>query len=219
MMLDHALAILTGFLPLFLVFGPLAFLAWRRLRHRMAEVKRHEDAGTIGPTSALPGRALPWHYDKLAGIGSSGPAELSVNQRVLRPSIGVRLFVLGLVGAIVYFLARVPPELHGFEVAESGVAGWLMPALVLLAAANGVIYIFTYEARYDHQVLIVTRMIFLRREYLWKNLVRIADDGGYELHLTFQPGGKAKVLKHSTGIGAFKEFALAQIRKNRAAGP
>jgi len=104
----------------------------------------------------------------------------------------------------------------GFVGVEPGAYGMVVSGLVLFAAINGVFYIFTFETRYDRDVLIVTRMMFFRREYRWKNLVRIGDDEAYEFHLIFEPGGKAKVLKHSTGIGDFKAFALAQIQRNRS---
>ncbi len=203
------------------VFGLIVlriYLFWRRIMRRRNEIERHKDAGTIGPAALIEGASLPWHYDRIAQVGTGGPAALSLNQRVLRASIGVKLFVLGLGAAILYFTSNMPETQHGLEVADPGPYGWTMIGIVLFGALNGIVYIFTYETRYDDQVLIVTRMMFLRCEYRWKDLVRIADDGAYEFHLIFQPGGKAKVLKHSVGIGEFKDFALTQIRKNWSLG-
>jgi hypothetical protein len=76
--------------------------------------------------------------------------------------------------------------------------------------------ILVRDARYDHDILTVRPMFGQRREFQWKALQRIRDDGEYWLLLFYEPGGKAKVLKHSTGIADFKTFALAQIQKNRA---
>lgn len=194
------------------------YLFWRGLARRRAEIDRHNDAGTIGPTAMFQGATLPWHYDKLAQLGTGGPAEVSIGQRVLRPSIGVKLVVLGLCAMMVYVANQMAgEEMNGFQIADPGQYGWAVIILCLLAAVNGVIYIFTFETRYDRDLLIVTRMMFFRREYLWKDLWRIADDGRYELQLHFEPGGKAKVLKHSIGIEEFKHFALDQIRRNRMA--
>jgi hypothetical protein len=194
------------------------YLFWRKIIRRRQEIERHKDAGTIGPVGMLQGQAMPWHYDQLAQLGTAGQAPMTLDQRVLKPSIGVRLFVLGLCVAMVYFVNQMTTgEMNGFQIAEPGPYGTVMIVICLLAAVNGVFYIFTFETRYDRDMLIVTRMMFFRREYRWKNLWRIADDGAYELQLFFEPGGKAKVLKHSVGIEEFKDFALAQIRRNRGA--
>jgi len=101
-----------------------------------------------------------------------------------------------------------------FDVVEPRAYGFVMPGLLFLAAGNGVFYIFTFETRYDRDMLIVKRMIFFRREYRWKNLMRIGDDEACEFHLFFEPGGRARVLKHSTGIAGFKAFAQPRIQRN-----
>lgn len=216
---------LDGILPqllpgILLVVGIILlrmFLFWRKLSLRRREIERHKDAGTIGTAGMIQGASLPWHYDQLAQIGTGGPAQMSVDQRVLRPSIGVRLFVLGLCAAMFYaaYQMTTMEKFNGFEVADPGPYGNAIIVFCLLAALNGVVYIFSFETRYDRDMLIVTRMMYFRREYRWKDLWRIADDGAYELHLHFHPGGRAKVLKHSVGIEEFKDFALAQVRRNR----
>lgn len=215
---------LSGLATQFLlgIFFVVAFIGlriyffWRRMRRRRQDIKHHKDAGTIGPASLIQGQALPWHYDKLASVGTAGPALVSVDQRVLKPSIGVKLFVLGLCGMMVYFVIQMTGQQGSLQTVDPGLYGQIMNAICIIAALNGVVYIFTFETRYDRDMLIVTRMMFVRREYRWKNLWRISDDGAYELHLYFEPGGKAKVLKHSIGIEEFKDFALAQIRQNKA---
>jgi hypothetical protein len=194
------------------------WLFWRRLIRRRQEIERHKDAGTIGPAAMIQGATLPWHYDRLARIGTSRPAELSLDQRILRPSIGVRLLVLGLCATMFYLSAQTRAgEMKGLQIAEPGPYGTFMVFLGLFAAVSGMLYVFTFETRYDRNLLIVTRMMFFRREYRWNDLWQIADDGAYELQLHFRPGGTAKVLKHSVGIEEFKDFALAQIRRNRLA--
>jgi hypothetical protein len=207
-------------LGMLFVFGFILlriYLFWRKLIRRRVEIERHKDAGTIGPTGMIQGQALPWHYNLLASLGTGGAAQVSLDQRVLKPSIGVKLVVLGLCATMLYYVFAVTVQQGGLQTVDPGPFGHLMTGICVFAALNGVVYIFTFETRYDRDMLIVTRMMFFRREYRWKNLWRIADDGAYELQLFFEPGGKAKVLKHSTGIEEFKDFALAQIRRNRAA--
>ncbi|MGL4235578.1 hypothetical protein [Tabrizicola sp.] len=208
---------LLGVLFVVGVIALRVYLFWRRLNRRRQDIERHNDAGTIGPTGLVQGAVLPWHYDQLAHVGTGGQAAVSLDQRVLKPSVGVKLFVLGLCAAMMYFVTQVTGQQGELQTVDPGTYGAIMNAICLFAALNGVVYIFTFETRYDRDMLIVTRMMFVRREYRWKNLWRIADDGAYELHLFFEPGGKAKVLKHSVGIEEFKDFALAQIRRNRTA--
>lgn len=215
---------LTGFaaqilLIMVLVWGFIALricIFFRRWSRHRAEIKRHKAAGTFAPSGFFQGRQLPLHYDALAGIGSGGEAPVTVGDRILRPAIGVRLFVLGLAAAIVAFLVQPNLAPSGFHEAMGELpVPPLVPQLVLLlGAAWGVAYIFGFEARYNNDMLIVSRL-FQRREYRWKHLDWLKDDGGYDLVLTFTPGGKAKVLKHSVGVEAFKAVAEGHAKRNR----
>ena len=135
----------------------------------------------------------------------------------MRPSPGVRLLVVGIALAVIgiLFVPGLAPE--GFDAAlrELPVPLIVPQLLLLLAALNGVFYIFGSETRYNRDLLVTTRMFLRRREYRWKNLEWIGDDGAYEMVLQFSPGGKAKVLKHCRGIEEFKLFAQEQVRKAR----
>ncbi|WP_284165725.1 hypothetical protein [Frigidibacter sp. SD6-1] len=204
-------------LPFAVIFGPMAYFGWWKARRRRQIIDLHRDQGTIGPAAFFQGQPLPRHYDAVARIGTGGPAPMTLNERILKASVGVRFFVLGLAAVIGTFVFRPDLAPNGFHEAmeELPVSVSYLHWAILFFLGNGVLYIFGFEARYDRDVLIVTRMMFVRREYLWRNLDWIGDDGAYELVLKFEPGGKAKVLKHSVGIGEFKEFAQEQIRKNR----
>lgn len=205
-------------LPALIVFGVWGLLFRRRIRRSLGDAKRHEAEGTIGRAAFFLVGDMPVHYNFVAEIGTGGPAVASLGEKILRPSIGVRLVVLGVAGMIFYY--SLAPAFWQIEFSEldRGTEWIFSTARVLLpiAAVCGVLYIFTSEARYDRNVLIVTRLM-QRREYRWKALTRIGDGGAYDLVLTFKPGGKAKVLKHSAGIREFKAFALAQVQKNRSA--
>ena len=205
-------------LPGLIIIGFWGGLIWFRMRRRLARMKRHEAEGTIGRASFFQTGDLPMHYDFVAHLGTDGPAPTTVGEKVLRPSIGVKLVVLGVSGMIGYYTLSPaywqiePSPLERGSEWIFGIFRFLLPA----AALNGILYVFTSEARYDRDVLIVTRF-FSRREYRWKHLTRVADGGAYDLVLFFAEGGKAKVLKHSTGIREFKDFALTQVRRNRMA--
>jgi hypothetical protein len=205
-------------LPGLIVVGLWGGVIWYRMRRRLAAVRGHEGQGTLGRASFFQSGDLPLHYDFVAHLGTGGPAPTTVGEKVLRPSIGVKLVVLGVSAMVGYY--TLSPTLWQAEFDPLGRGeDWLFTAariLLPLAALNGILYVFTSEARYDRDVLIVTRFL-RRREYRWKQLVRVADGGAYDLVLFFAEGGKAKVLKHSIGIRELKDFALAQARKNRMA--
>ena len=205
-------------LPGLIVVGLWGGVIWYRMRRRLAAMRGPEGQGTLGRASFFQRGDLPMHYDFVAHLGTGGPAPTTVGEKVLRPSIGVKLVVLGVSAMVGYY--TLSPTLWQAEFNPLGRGeDWLFTAariLLPLAALNGILYVFTSEARYDRDVLIVTRFL-RRREYRWKQLVRVADGGTYDLVIFFAEGGKAKVLKHSTGIREFKDFALDQARKNRLA--
>lgn len=204
-------------LPALIIFGLWGAVFWPRLRKRRLDMQHHHAEGTIGRASFFQRGDMPIHYDLVAHVGTGGPAATSVGEKVLGPAIGVRLVILGVAGMIFYYCLTPSFWQMEFSGLDRGSEWIFSVARVLLpiGALYGVLYIFTSEARYDRDVLIVTRMMVLRQEYRWKSLIRIGDGGAYDLVLVFKPGGKAKVLKHSRGIADFKAFALAQLQRNR----
>lgn len=219
--MSQALELVLRYVPvllgMFIILGPIAWFQWRTASRRYRMIERHRSEGSIGPAGFLQGADLPKQYDALAQLGTKGEAPRTLDDRILRPSPGVRLLVAGIAVAITSFLFLPGLAPEGFDAAlrELPVPP-IVPQLVLfLAALNGVFYIFGFEARYNRDILITTRMFLSRREYRWKNLDWIGDDGAYDLILRFTPGGKAKVLKHCRGIEEFKLFAQEQVRKAR----
>lgn len=207
----------SALLGLIVVLGPIAWFQWRIAARRYRKIDKHRTEGTIGPASFLQGQDLPRQYDALARLGTKGEAPRTLDDRILRPSPGVRLLVAGLAVAVGVLLFRPDLAPDGFDAAlrELPVAP-IVPQLIFLAfAINGVFYIFGFEARYNRDLLITTRMFLSRREFRWKDLEWIGDDGAYELVLRFDPGGKAKVLKHCRGIEDFKQFAQERLATQR----
>ena len=198
------------------LIGLRIFFFFRRLHRHRQEEQRHRAEGTFAGPGFFVGRQLPAHYDMLASVGTGGPAPTIIGDRILRPAIGVRLFVLCLALAIVGFAVKPDFAPKGFTEAlrELPVDLQVTQFMLIAAATWGAVYIFGFEARYNADQLIVTRL-FKRREYRWKNLLWLKDDGGYDLVLTFAQGGKAKVLKHSVGIAEFRTFAEQMAKRNR----
>ena len=172
----------------------------------------------IGPVFLLQVERMPIHFELLAGVGAGGPVAQLLNERVMRPSVGVRLLMLAISGLMAahFFRPGFAPE--GFDEALNGlpVSLIVVRALVVGAISYGILSVFFYEARYDNTVLIISRMVVYRREFRWKHLQRIAGDGRHDLALVFAPRGKAKVLRHSTGVKEFKAFALMKLQENEA---
>lgn len=212
-----AVQILLGVLLVWGFVGLRIYFFFRRLSRRREETRRAKAEGTFAPPSFFDGQPLPAQYDALASIGTGGAAPVTIDEISLRPAIGVRLFTLGLAAAIVGFLVRPDFAPVGFHEAmrELPVPIIFTQGLLFAAAAWSLVYIFGFEARYNADRLIVTRL-FKRREYRWKDLRLLRDDGAYDLVLTFEPGGKAKVLKHSVGVAEFKVFAEGQAKRNRS---
>lgn len=223
--METATNLLTGFghwfgkyLPALIIFGFWGGIFWLKLRRKLS-TQRKEAEGGIGRASFFQPGDMPVHYNFVAQIGTQGPAATGVAEKVLRPAIGVRLVVLFVSGLLIYYCTKEAFWQVEFSALDQGTE-WVFQAarvIIPIGAIYGILYVFTSEARYDHEVLITSRMLLFRHEFRWTDLQRIGDGGAYDLVLFFQPGGKAKVLKHSAGIGEFKEFALAQIRKNKAA--
>ncbi|MBL9063862.1 hypothetical protein [Tabrizicola sp.] len=203
-----------------ITFGPFALILWWRLRRRSRRIAAARAAGTVVPIHSPFMAKLPARYAAISRIGTDGAAPMTLDDHILRPSVGVKGMVAGLSVAATAFALWPEVAPAGFHEAMAELPGpTLIPQLVLLAVvANGLLYIFGTEARYNRDKLITTRMMFSRREYRWKDLDWIGDTGAYDLVLQFNSGGKAKVLKHCRGIEDFKMFAQQQIQKNRAAG-
>jgi hypothetical protein len=203
-------------LVLTVILGPVLYFQGRAVLRRHRRIRQHRAEGTIGPAALLQGDELPLHYDALARLGTKGEAPRTVDDRVLRPSAGVRLLVLGLALSLGSFLFWPGLAPAGFDEAlqELPVSPNVVRWLLLLVLVNAVLYIFGFEARYNRDQLIITRMLVVRRVYRWRDLTWIGDDGAYDLVLRFDPGGKAKVLKHSRGIAEFKRFAQAVLAQH-----
>ena len=99
------------------------------------------------------------------------------------------------------------------------VADDMAPVMVWLLAgalAYAVAYINTYQLRYDSYRFAHRSLLFTTREFVWKDLLSIRDDGAYFYVVRDINAGKAYIPKYLTGIDGFLTEARARITKNNA---
>ena len=194
-------------------FGPtvlaLLILAVLRLRRFWRGQRRASDG--IARTTGL-GGSLPPEIRLLAGAGGSQPAHETLDEKFLRPTIGLRFVSLGL-PVLAWFLLGPMLDAPGL------VADDLTPVMVWLLAgalAYAVAYINTYQLRYDSYRFAHRSLLFTTREFVWKDLLSIRDDGAYFYVVRDIKAGKAYIPKYLTGIDGFLTEARARITKNNA---
>jgi hypothetical protein len=143
----------------------------------------------------------------VASAGTKRAAPMTIDDHILRPTVGVRAISLALTAALGFVIAFGTPEI----LAD---AGNLMKYLLGASVVYAVAFIQTYELRYNRDRLIAPGRAFNRREQKWRDLKRIQDNGHYLFVLTFADGSKLEVQKHLVGMADFLTFAQAQIAAN-----
>ncbi|QDC11147.1 hypothetical protein FHY55_18750 [Oceanicola sp. D3] len=140
----------------------------------------------------------------LASRGMAQAAEDSVGSKVMRPTWGMRLstVLMAAAGVAVLFFADMglDPEWMVF----------IKPAAVGVALL-GIAHVFSFEMRYDRDVIISQSLIQFRREIAWRDLVDIRDEGNGVYRLTSADGKKMRVQKYMTGMSDFLTRAHGAI--------
>lgn len=204
-------------IALFIGFRYIAFKMRRSNRRRFAQ--RDSKGRPIEETTLakLGAGTLPTDTGLIAGLGTKGEARQSLNESILRPSIGLRLLSIGLSSVMLAYLwglihlPGVPKDvMAGVPYAE-----WVKAGLSLIIVYS-VFYILFYEVRYDTFSLSAPNWFFVHREYTWKDLVSLKDNGHYLYILRFEDGRKAEVQKYLVGIREFLSYANDRVAANRA---
>lgn len=210
---------ITGLaIPLFIVFwlGVALFVVRSRYRRRMRLRERYGqkdsknrqiELSPTGKLGALVGEGYSPRSESLFQIGLNKPAPTSLNTTILRPSILMRLFSVGMSVLVLGMMWTQYGE-QFFQV--SGLIKIGVSALVLYAMLN----MLTYEARYERQTLHIPNWAFQQREFNWKDLVSIKDNGHYLYVLRFSDGRKAELQKFLVGIPEFLSYAQDRINEN-----
>ncbi len=185
----------------------LRFLARRRARQREGRLD-----GLMRPTlAARLARPLPAEAALIAGIGTGGAARQSLDSQVLRPSPGLKMLVVIVVGLmLVWWL--------GGGLAFTGVEGLVperapvMEGLVIAAGLWSLVWVLTWELRWNRDEIVLTRLVFFRRARRWRDLTGVLDSRHHDYVLTFADGSRLRVLKNLTGIDGFLEQVTMRLR-------
>ncbi|MFY0635615.1 MAG: hypothetical protein JXQ91_17520 [Vannielia sp.] len=140
----------------------------------------------------------------LASRGMAKPAEQSLNATVMRTTWGLRL-------STVLFSGLAVAMAFNFDPADQ-MMSTLMPPLIAGMALLALAHVFSYELRYDRDVLISQSLIQFRRERAWKELVDLKDEGRGVYRLVFADGKKMRVQKYLVGMSDFLTLASRHIR-------
>ncbi len=203
--------VIASILPVLAVAG-IWYVIWRvtaPLRRR--QVPRDAKGREIERTrlARFGGGNLDWNAAVIAKAGTGVEPRQSLNVTVMRPSLGLKALMIVLSLALLY-LTWSGVGAQYLPVDQDWVR-WAISAAVGYAALN----IMIYEARYDSYSFWAPNWALQSREYLWKDLVSLKDDGHYLYKLTFEDGRKAEVQKYLVGIRDFVSYAQDRIEENR----
>jgi hypothetical protein len=191
------------------VFGSVAIGVWARARAR----ERHAPLGNRLGRTGLSRIAdpLPGDLSLIATLGENAAPRMTVDTIEMQTTPGLRIISAGL---SLLFLALL--WTGGF--ADTGFlpTRGVIPWIITIGVAIGMVEVFTYELRVNRNVMILTRFMFWRRVYLWDDLLGIDDDQNYQYVLAFAKGGRVKVMKHLVGMPGFLTFVAEVLARNDA---
>lgn len=149
---------------------------------------------------------LPAHMDFIAGFGKTRSAPEIGQGGVLTPTLGLRFISVLLTLACLWIVWFGPPEYTGGSL--------LIKSAITAALAYAAIYIQLYSLSFDAERFSHRGWTFRYREYLWRDLVSIQDNGHYVYALRMKGGAKVDVQKYLVGIPAFVAYAKDRIVQN-----
>ncbi len=202
----------------FSVFGIIFWLAvlcggyylWFRFKKRVNGLTnvRDSDGRKVAQTRLAKTQlsSLPTDISLIAGVGKNAAPQQSLNETVLRPTIGLRLISLGVSGALLWMV-----WLSGADYVPD--IAYLKEGVSVIVAYS-LLYTNLYELRYDQHGVIHKDWFFREVDFAWRDVVSLRDNGHYAYIVRTADGKKAEVMKYLVGIRPFLTYAHAQIEKN-----
>ncbi len=196
-------------------------LVLRLFARRKARQREGRLEGLMKPTlMARIADPLPADAALIAGLGTGGTARQSLDTQVLRPSPGLKLLAVIVVGMMLWFWmgGGTGPLLDGASVATNGMtpaSASLVEGLALGAGLWSLAWTLTWELRWNRDEIVLTQLVFFRKTRRWRDLTGVMDSRHHDYVLTFVDGSRLRVLKSLTGIDGFLEKVAAQLCKDR----
>lgn len=192
-----------------LLLGLLALLA-RHMVRRAARRREGALAGRIAPTGlARITGPLPADAAALASWGAVRAAPVSIDTRIMRPTLGIRLLVLAVLGVMIWMygtgqLAMGLPsdQANWMGLGAIGAAGW------------SVFWVWTYELRWNRDEIILSQAGLSRRVVWWRDVVAVRDDAAHFYVLGLRQGGSVRVLKWLVGMQEFLASTAGTMARN-----
>ena len=201
---------LWAVVPTVLAFGLVMFLRLRR-------------GGRGLPSSQVPkttlgtlGGAVAPEASLIAGLGQNARPQETLGTLILRPSFGMRVYPVLLLGLFVYLFDQMYISGPNGDSVYFGPIDLGFSALLIVLILHSILYFNVYELRYDREGFVHRSWLLQRRQFDWSKLLMLRDDNGffYVVHGSIQ--GKAYIPKHLTGIEDFVQKVQTQIRMNDA---
>jgi hypothetical protein len=210
-----------GYIFPVIMVGGVFYLQWRvrRAFSRFSQ-ERDRDGRTIEKTgfAKVFGGGLPLNAQRFVRLGEGAKVHQTLNTKVLHTTIGIRLFTVGLavigVDLVFDFIPGIGFPAEFVEQNDYVTQGYFKAAMIAVLAYS-LLYVFLTEVRYDDHSLFATNFYFQPREYQWKKLLSIKDNGHYLYVLRYEDGRKLELQKNLVGIRDLLSYANDHIEANR----
>lgn len=214
------LAALVAPIVLIVLFYWASFRLGRFIRRRRTEFAATKDSSGRAADLTLAARygmtLMPEHDAILARAGTNKAAPSSLGTTTMRPAWGFRLQTLAtipLVGAVL--VTPMFDEIVLRDLFGTGPVPMLKESIFAFTVLTA-ITANLQEVRYDQDRVIMQKALGRRREFSWRDLIGLKDDGNSTFILTLRDGPKLRLPKHLVGVQDFLSLAHHHMDRNTA---
>ncbi len=196
--------LLAGYIVIFCV---LPIMAARAIGGKLRQASTATDAQGRRAELSAGAKFMGSDIGLLSSRGMAAKAEQSLGTTVMRMTWGARL-------SAVVFSAMAIVASFSMGVVDPQTDMILRPVIVGLALL-GLAHVFSYELRYDRDVMISQSLIQGRREMPWRELVEIREESNGTYRMRFADGKRVRVQKYLVGMSDFLTRAHGAIEGRR----